>query len=135
VRPAVQQVAERSSCARRLAHGAVDLGAAGVRRAGAAGRRCSRHRHVRVEGVGLEHHRHVALVRRQIGDVRPVEQARGRRLLEPGDHPQRRRLAAAGGAEQHHELAMRDREVERIHRRDGAVALGEALAAYGRHRP
>ena len=33
-------------------------------------------------------------------------------LLEPGDHPQRRRLAAAGRADEHHELAVADLELE-----------------------
>ena len=33
-------------------------------------------------------------------------------LLEPGDHAQRRRLAAAGGADEHEELAVGDVEVE-----------------------
>ena len=36
--------------------------------------------------------------------------------LEPGDHAQRRRLAAARRADEHHELAVLDPEVERVHR-------------------
>ena len=36
----------------------------------------------------------------------------GGRLLEAGDHPERRRLAAAGRAEERHELALLGREVE-----------------------
>ena len=38
--------------------------------------------------------------------------ARGDRL-QPGDHAQRRGLAAARRAEQHHELAVGDREARR----------------------
>ena len=63
--------------------------------------------HVREQRVGLEHHADVALVRRPVGDVLAVDRDRaGRRLLEAGDHPQRRRLAAAGRAEERHELAL-----------------------------
>ena len=45
------------------------------------------------------------------GDVLAVQQdaARGGQL-EPGDHPERRRLAAARGAEQAEELAIADGE-------------------------
>ena len=58
------------------------------------------------------------------GDVVAVDQdlARGR-LLEAGDHPQRRRLAAAGRAEQGEELALRDLEVELAHRDEVAELL------------
>ena len=38
-----------------------------------------------------------------------------RDLLEPGDHAQRGRLAAARGADEHHELAVTDVEVQRPH--------------------
>ena len=36
-------------------------------------------------------------------------------LLEAGDHAQRRRLAAAGRADEDHELAVLDLEVEVVH--------------------
>ena len=54
--------------------------------------------------------RDVALVGRQRGDVLAADQdaARGR-LLEPRDHAQRRRLAAAGRAEQRDQRARLDR--------------------------
>ncbi len=42
-------------------------------------------------------------------------------LLEPGDHPQRGRLAAAGRADEDHELALVDHQVERV---DGARPVG-----------
>ena len=68
------------------------------------------HAHVRVERVALEHHRDVALGRRQLRDVAAVDQDRaGGRLLEAGDHAQRRRLAAAARADEHDHLARRDR--------------------------
>jgi hypothetical protein len=47
------------------------------------------------------------------------------RLLEPSDHPQRRRLPAAGGSQEREELPTRDREVDVIHRDDLAEALGQ----------
>src|ERR671914_36362 len=61
-------------------------------------------RHVRVERVVLEHHRDVAVLRRHVVDEVAADEdlARGR-LLEPGDHAQRRRLAAARGSDQHDE--------------------------------
>ena len=48
--------------------------------------------------------RHVVHAPRREQDVA------GRRLLEAGDHAQQRRLAAAGGAEQGHQLAGADFE-------------------------
>ena len=52
-------------------------------------------------------------------------------LLEPGDHPQRRRLAAARGPDEDHELAVGDLEIELV---DGARAVAVDLAdALERH--
>jgi len=53
--------------------------------------------------------------------------------LEAGEHPQRRGLARAGGADQHHELAVGDREVERADGLDAAEALGHAVEGDRRH--
>ena len=73
---------------------------------------------VRVERVVLEHHRDVALLRRQEGDVALADQDRARvDLLEPGEHAQRGRLPGAGRTDEHHELAVRDVQVERVDRR------------------
>ena len=48
-------------------------------------------RHMRVQGVGLEHHRDAALGRRNIVDDRAVDlQFAARDFLEPGDHAQQR---------------------------------------------
>ena len=70
-------------------------------------------RHVRVQRVGLEDHRDVAVLRRQRGDVAiaDVDRALVDRL-EPGQHPQRRRLAASRWADEHEELAVGDGQVE-----------------------
>ena len=74
--------------------------------------------HVRVERVALEDHRDVAVARRQVGDVAAADRDRPRgHLLEPGDHAQERRLAAARGPDEHHELAVCDLERRRRRRR------------------
>src|SRR6185369_11370640 len=85
-------------------------------------------RAMRKQGVVLEHHSHVALVRRHMGDIDPtdLDDAFGRRL-EAGDHAQRRRLAAAGGPQQREEFSFLNAHVDGI---DGAraavIGLGDA---------
>ncbi len=85
--------------------------------------------HVREQAVGLEHHPHVALVGRRSRDVLAVDDDPARiRLVESGNEAQRRRLAAAARAEQRHELAGLEGEVdplERRHRPEGAPQLLE----------
>ena len=84
------------------------------------------HRHVRVERVALKDHRDVALARRQFGDVDAADPDRARRhLLEPGDHPQGRALAAPRGTDEDHELALRDLQRQVV---DRDHAAGELLA-------
>jgi hypothetical protein len=81
-----------------------------------------RHRAVREQREALEHHRGVAMRWRQVGDVVAGDQdLPGGDLLEPADHPQRRRLAAARRAQQGDELAVLDLGVEVDHRADVAV--------------
>jgi hypothetical protein len=68
---------------------------------------------VGVQRVVLEDHRDVPVAR-----VEPVHDAVADPhlalgdVLEPGDHPQRRRLAAAGGADEDHELPVGHLEAE-----------------------
>jgi len=85
---------------------------------------------VREERVGLEDRVDGATVRRAVAHLLAVDvhAARGREL-EAGDHPQRRRLPAAGGTEEREELAVLDVEVERVDRHDLIVEarLREAL--------
>ena len=71
------------------------------------------HRHEREQRVVLEDRVDRALVRSHVGDVDAVQQdlALGR-LLEAGDHPQRRGLPAARGPQQGEELPARDVEVD-----------------------
>ena len=70
-------------------------------------------RQVWEQGVVLEDRVDVALVRREPRHVLALEldQARGR-LLEAADHPQGRRLAAAGRAEEGEEFAVEHLEVD-----------------------
>ena len=69
-------------------------------------------RHVRVQRVVLEHHRDVAVLRRDVGDVAVAdEDAAGVDLFEAGQHAQRRGLATAGGADEDEEFAVGDLEV------------------------
>ncbi|MCY1243856.1 hypothetical protein D9M72_568930 [compost metagenome] len=88
-----------------------------------------RHRHVRPQRIGLEHHRHVALFRRQRprGIGKPtlaiVDRAI-RRLLEAGDHAQHRGLAAARWSEQRQKPAFAHRQ---RHVGDGRTAAAEIL--------
>ena len=86
--------------------------------------------HMRPERIGLEHHRHVAPLRRQriCGSAsrrspRWIDPSVG--CLEAGDHPQHRRLAAAGRPEQRQETAFADFERQRFDR--GAAARAEIL--------
>ena len=58
----------------------------------------------------------------------PMLIAPGVGQLEPGDQPQRRGLAGAGRPEQHEELAVGDGQRQVVDRRDGAEALGDAVA-------
>ena len=70
-----------------------------------------------------------------VRDVRAVEQdPAGGRGLEPGDHPERRRLARPGRAEHREELAVADVEIDPVDRDDVAVALDDRLEADGSRR-
>ena len=91
--------------------------------------------HVLVERVVLEHHRDVAVLGRQVVDHALADRdGAGADLLEPGDHAQRRRLAAARWPDQHHELLVLDHEVDVAHRGDRAIALADACERHPRHR-
>ena len=71
--------------------------------------------HVRVERVGLEHHRHAARRRQQVVAALAVDvDLAGGDLLEAGDHAQQRGLAAAGRADEDGEGAVVDGEVDAV---------------------
>ena len=67
------------------------------------------HVQMREQRVGLEHGVDVAFVGWLVRDVSAAEEHRpSRRLLEPADHPERRRLPAPGGTEHAEELSFGD---------------------------
>ncbi len=81
---------------------------------------------VGVEGVALEHHRHVALFRLDIVHRHATDRhgsAGGR--LEAGDHAQQGALATPRGPQQHHELAVGDVEGDAVDCGDAVEHLGE----------
>jgi hypothetical protein len=89
------------------------------------------HRHVRVQGVVLEHHGHVAAARLDPGHVAAADLDRPpARGLQPGDRPQQGGLAAAGRAEQGEELPVGDAQVQAVDRPHPA---GELLDQRAEH--
>ena len=83
---------------------------------------------MREERVALEHRVDVALVRRHLRDVDVVEHdPAARRPLEAGDHPQGRRLAAAGRADHREELPGGHLQVDAVDRGDLAELLRQLL--------
>ena len=93
-------------------------------------------RQVREQRVVLEDGVDVPLVRRQPGNVLALElDQAGGRCLEPADHPQRRRLAAAGWAKEREEFPGLDLEVDVVDDHGLAVALDDIDKADvdGRH--
>ena len=90
-----------------------------------------RHRHVREQGVVLEHHADVAPVGRDGHGVAPRHAhgaSRGRD--ETGRDAEQRRLAGAARPDDREELAGFDREIGRLQRHEVAIALGHALEAH-----
>src|SRR5205807_6818790 len=93
------------------------------------------HAHVRIERVALKDHGDVALARGElVHDAVADPDLAVRDLLETRDHPERRRLAAAGRSHQDDELALADLEVEAVHG-EGSVAvdLAHVLEVDRRH--
>ena len=85
-------------------------------------------RQVWEERVALEDHRDVSATGPPARHVALAEQdPSGARLLQPGDQPEERRLAAARRADHGEQLALGDLEIERRECLDFAVALCETL--------
>jgi hypothetical protein len=83
------------------------------------------HCHVRVQRVVLEHHRDVAIARRQVVDALAADdQIALRDVLEARDHAQCGRLPAAGRPDEDHELAVADLQVDAL---DGLETVRIAL--------
>jgi hypothetical protein len=82
------------------------------------------HRHVLEGGVVLEHEADLAALRRVVGDLLVADDhGAGVGLLEPRDHAQQRRLAAAGRAEQRGQRAVGHGDADVVEREELAVAL------------
>ena len=111
---ALQQVLDVQN-ARGLTHARVDLGFREPPQLQRE-RHVLVHGHVRVQGVVLEDHGDVAILGGHVVDD-AVADANGPLgdLLQPGDHPQRRALAAPAGADQHGKLGVGDVQVHRVH--------------------
>ena len=81
-------------------------------------------RHVREQRIVLEDGVDAAPVRRQSLDIGAAQTNFARcRLLEAGDHPQKRCLAAAGGAEHGEEFVLVDIEADRLQGLEMAIGL------------
>src|SRR5690606_32475027 len=78
--------------------------------------------------VGLEHHAAVGARSPDVGALQ--RDSAGGRAIEPGDDPQKRRLSAAGRAENSDEVVLLDGEVGRLQSLHGlsAVNAGESPA-------
>ena len=85
-----------------------------------------RHGQMREQGVTLKDHAEVAALRRQMGDHALVdEDVAGRRLDEPGDRHEDRRLAGPRRAQQREEIAAPDREGDVVDGAHPTVVLAE----------
>ena len=81
-----------------------------------------RHTHVRIQGVGLEHHAETAGARGQVVDpVAPDQDVSRSDVLQAGQQAEGGGLAASGRPEQYQELPLLHRQAERV-QGDGAVA-------------
>src|SRR6185437_4025146 len=92
------------------------------------------HRHVRVQGVALEDHRDVAILRGYVVDpaVADVDVAR-RGLFEAGDQAQRGALATARRTDENQELLVVDLNRQIVDRADLAENLADVVEGHSRH--
>src|SRR5207244_3243716 len=92
------------------------------------------HGHVRVERVRLEDHGDVAMLRSDVvDDTLPDQDPPVRQLLEPGEHPERRALAATRRTDEHHELAVGDLQHQVVDGGGVAERLRDVLVGDARH--
>src|SRR3954452_2942927 len=94
------------------------------------------HAHMRIERIGLEHHREPALGRRRVDHVLAVDQdlAAGD-VLESRDQPQERGLAAARWPHEHHERPIGDLQVRALDDVHGAEGFLHVLKCDLTHDP
>ena len=90
--------------------------------------------HVRIERVVLEYHGDVALFRRHaIDNALADADLAGGDVLEPRDHAQERRLAAARRSHQHDEFAVIDEHVDAVDYFGRSKGLSDVADRDGRH--
>ncbi len=88
----------------------------------------------RIERILLQHKRHVALGGAPVGNILTVdEDLSARRLFEPGNQPEGRRLAGARLAEQHEKLSVGNFKTEIPQGGVGSEGLGDAFEFDMRH--
>src|SRR5450759_2661821 len=93
-----------------------------------------RHVLVREQSMALEHHAEAAVARLQVVDHASIDaDFAGGRILQAGDHAQRRGLAAAGGADEDDEFAVLDGEAQIFHRLHRAERLYQIAQLDARH--
>ena len=87
------------------------------------------HRHVGIQSVVLEHHRDVAVLRRNVvHHAVPDGDRPGADLLESSHHAESGGLAASGRSHEHDKFLVRDGEVEILHGHDIAgIGLANVL--------
>jgi hypothetical protein len=85
-------------------------------------------RHVRVQGIALEHESQVAVAGLEVLRLLAVDPDDPRaERLQARDHPQQGRLAASGGSEEHEEVAVLDLEAHVVDRGEVAERAGHML--------
>jgi len=92
------------------------------------------HVHVRVEGVGLEHHGDVSVLRRHIvDDPVPDQDLALCDFVQPSQQTKAGGLPTSGRADKDQELLVLNVNIEVIHGHDIAPSLGHMLVGYACH--
>ncbi|MNX73660.1 hypothetical protein D3C86_1050670 [compost metagenome] len=81
-------------------------------------------RHMRIKGVGLEHHGKAAICgRHRVDHVAANDDVAAAQFLKARDHAQQGRLAAAGRANENTEFAVLDIEIDTLDHIEGTICL------------
>ncbi|MDT4861472.1 hypothetical protein FQZ97_960780 [compost metagenome] len=87
---------------------------------------------MRIEGIGLEDHRDVAIGRGHRRDATAADDdLAGVAMVKPGDNAQKRALAATGGADERDEFACLRLQADTL--QNGVAAIGFGDAAQRKH--
>ena len=90
--------------------------------------------HVWIERIVLKDHGYIALFRRHVVDDAPADRdLAARDILETGDHAQQRGFAAARRADQHHEFAVLDIDIDAMDDRRRSIGLAHVPNINRRH--